>query len=80
MAGYTHDGNTSNVDEMLKSLNENASKFAEVANVQLSDVKTDYVTSSSRYKNMRIFYAKVDSPPAIAFEFPKHKMGEYIYA
>ena len=56
VAGYTRDGNTENVAEILKSLEENATKFAEQADIPFDKVLTFYNTQPPRYQYMRIFY------------------------
>lgn len=48
IAGYTTD---------IKSLDENAAKFASIAGCDKQDVKTKFIEKSSRYKYMRVFYA-----------------------
>lgn len=57
VAGYTRDGNTNNVSQMVQSLQENAQKFANKANIKLEKVQTIYNTCPPRYQYMRIFYA-----------------------
>lgn len=57
IAGYTKDGNTNSVVEMVESLEENATKFAKVANIPIEKVFTLYNTKPPHYQNMRIFYA-----------------------
>ena len=57
VAGHTKDGNTNSVVEMVESLKENATFFAETANVPIKSVFTLYNTRPPRYQNMRIFYA-----------------------
>jgi hypothetical protein len=80
VAGYTNDGNTSSVALKIKALTENATKFAELANVPISDVNTYYVTSSRRYKYMRVFYAKVAKKniPTNTFCFTNQTMFQYL--
>lgn len=69
IAGYTGDSNTSFVEQMINSLSENAKRFAETANVEIGKVKTAFVEKSSRYKNMRVFYAEInpDDLPKTAY-------------
>lgn len=57
IAGYTADGSADNVAEIIKSLDENAAKFAGIAGCDKQDVKTKFIEKSSRYKYMRVFYA-----------------------
>lgn len=61
VAGYTRDGNASKVFEMIADLKENAETFAKAAKIKFEDVRTEYIYQSRRYKNMRIFYAKIES-------------------
>lgn len=57
VAGYTRDNNTEQVIEMIKSLEENATKFAEMANIPIEKVSTFLNSKPPRYQYMRIFYA-----------------------
>ena len=57
VAGYTRDNNTEQVIEMVKSLEENANKFAEIANIPIEKVFTFLNSKPPRYQYMRIFYA-----------------------
>lgn len=57
VAGYTRDGNTENVQEIIASLKENAQTFADHAGVPFEKVLTFYNTRPPRYQYMRIFYA-----------------------
>jgi hypothetical protein len=57
VAGYTKDGNTNSVVEIVESLNENATNFAEIANIPINSVFTLFNTKPPRYQYMRIFYA-----------------------
>lgn len=59
VAGYTRDGNTEKVNEIIKSLEENAKKFAEIANVPFEKVFTFINSKPPRYQYMRIFYTYV---------------------
>lgn len=70
IAGYTWDGNTSFVIEQIKSLQENAQKFADISQVYLANVKTHFVEKSSRYKYMRVFYVN---------DFPMSKVPKEFY-
>jgi hypothetical protein len=60
VAGYTADGSTDNVLQMIKSLKKYAGLFAKEIGVKIDQVETYYVLKSRRYKYMRIFYAKVE--------------------
>jgi hypothetical protein len=83
VAGYTEDGNTSNVSKMIKSLESNAKEFAALAGVDIHEVQTHYISQSQRYKNMRCFYAKASpkNVPKEAFTLGKdwtmHKWLSY---
>lgn len=57
VAGYTRDGNTNSVKEIVQSLEENAKTFAEKAEVDFDKVLTLYNERPPRYQYMRIFYA-----------------------
>lgn len=69
IAGYTTDTVTLFVSEKINSLSENAKKFSEVAKVDIRKVQTAFVDKSSRYKNMRVFYAQInpDDVPKTAY-------------
>lgn len=67
VAGYTADGNTDSVVDIIASIKQTAEKFSEIASVHLSDVKTALIEKSSRFKYMRVFFACVDEPPTSAF-------------
>lgn len=55
IAGYTD--NSSNVQEIIKMLEENRLEFCQKAGIiRMDDVRTDFINKSSRYKNMRVFY------------------------
>lgn len=60
IAGYTVDGNTENVLQMIESLQANAQKFAEAVRCDKDKVCTLHVNKSRRYKYMRVFYAKYE--------------------
>lgn len=57
VAGYTRDGNTENVQEIINSLKENSQIFADYAGIPFEKVFTFYNTRPPRYQYMRIFYA-----------------------
>lgn len=82
IAGYSTDTNTSSVEVIIKSLSENAKRFADVANIDVSKVQTALIEKSSRYKYMRVFYAEVDpeSAPkeAYVFQNPDWTMWKWI--
>lgn len=65
IAGYTD--NSLNVDEIIKMLSIESKRFNEFAKVDSSEIKTDYITNSHRYKSMRVFYCKTDHIPEEAF-------------
>lgn len=67
VAGYTRDGNTDNVLEIIQDLIKNAETFSKIADCQLSEVKTFYNNQPPRYQYMRIFYAKTEHVPEEAF-------------
>lgn len=69
IAGYTADGNTTSVTEMVKSLTENAQKFAEMVGCELKDVQTIFNTKPPRYQYMRVFFITTDTPPPDAFKW-----------
>lgn len=64
IAGYTMYDNTSLVIDKIKYLQENANKFSEFCEISIETVRTDFITKSSKYKNMRVFYV-VDPPKLI---------------
>lgn len=59
VAGYTADGNSSNVAQQIAFLKDNAQYFADFAKVPFEQVQTYYITASRRYKYMRVFFAVV---------------------
>lgn len=63
VAGYTADGNTSSVKEMVSSLLENAQLFANAAGCHVDDVKTYYNDRPPRYQYMRVFWIETETPP-----------------
>lgn len=66
VAGYTD--NSDNVKEIIKMLAEKSLFFAKATRIFTKDVNTRVVLESSRYRDMRVFYAKCDNPPADAFQ------------
>jgi hypothetical protein len=59
VAGYTD--NYHEVAEIKKMLDECVAEFELVIPTGVKiPIKTDYITESSRYKNMRYFYIKMD--------------------
>lgn len=74
VAGYTADNNTSSVVEILKSLQENAEKFAKKVGCKLEDVKTFQNNHPPRYQYMRVFYIETETPHPDAFVY-----GDYEY-
>lgn len=69
-ARYTGDQNTRLVHEQVKYLMDNADVFANAVNVPYERVCTDVVLQSSRFRYMRVFYAKIDGgeAPSGAFQ------------
>lgn len=67
VAGYTRDNNTSNLDEKVSSLIENAQEFADKVGCRLRDVQTFTNNAPPRYQYMRAFYIKTDKPHPDAF-------------
>jgi len=66
VAGYTD--NSLLVEDIISMLNKHTKKFSEKVGVDSKTVKTDYITSSRRYKSMRVFYAEnVTEKPEGAF-------------
>lgn len=63
IAGYTD--NSQVVVEHVKMLEENATKLAKVAKVPVKKVRTDFITKSTRYKMMRVFFIR---------EYPKRQV------
>ncbi|MBK8706637.1 MAG: hypothetical protein IPN33_25710 [Saprospiraceae bacterium] len=63
VAGYTGDGNTNNVFQIADILVKYAHKFSRIANVDTSDVCTDFIEQSSRFSRMRVFYVKTEFIP-----------------
>lgn len=68
VAGYTRDGNTDNVKEIIEDLKQNALRFAEQAGCHFDEVKTFYNDRPPRYQYMRIFYTYVPKNLEGAFE------------
>ena len=56
VAGYTADKNTVKANDIIKSLQENTQKFADIAGVDTDMVRTDTIQQSRRYKDMRFFF------------------------
>ncbi len=83
VAGYTADGNTDNVLQIIQSLKENAELFAQTACVNIEQVNTYYITTSRRYKYMRVFYAKVEpekiSAKAFCFSNSDWTMAKWLH-
>jgi hypothetical protein len=52
---------------MIGALAEDAMMFAALAGISIRDVQTTFIDRSPRYKYMRVFYAKVDTPHSDAF-------------
>lgn len=71
VAGYTRDGNTDNVQEIVEDLTQNALRFANQAGCHFDEVLTFYNTRPPRYQYMRIFYTYVPKNLEGAF-----KLGE----
>ena len=70
VAGYCKDLNTSNVNQKIDSLKENAKRFADHCGIDVSDVNTYEIRNSRRYKNMRVFYSQkfpMEDVPSDAF-------------
>ena len=66
VAGYTD--NSHLVENIVTMLTEHTKKFSAKVGVDPKAVKTDFITSSRRYKHMRVFYAgNITTPPADAF-------------
>jgi len=72
VAGYTRDNNTSTVTEIIADLKSNADEFCEIQGgaIKFEDVKTHTITTSRRYKHMRVFWATVapENVPESAFK------------
>lgn len=67
VAGYTD--NSESVSDIVEMLMFHSKALSVLdKNYQLEDVKTFYVTKSSRYKNMRVFYLKTSIVPKGTFE------------
>lgn len=64
VAGYTADGNSALVSKIAGSLIADGNKFADISGVSINEVCTEFITKSRRYKNMRVFYARVGQPPS----------------
>lgn len=58
VSGYDVLHNKSNVVEATNDLLADAKKLADIVKRDVSKVHTDYVSFSSRYKYMRVFYIK----------------------
>lgn len=79
IAGYTKDGNTYSVKEIIESFKYNALKFAQHAGVDFDEVKTFYNNKPRRYQYMRIFYTDVPKNIEGAFTLGKQwTMREWI--
>ena len=67
VSGY--DYHTDNVKENINYLNENLDEFSNETNIPKNDIKSRVISSSRRYKYMRVFYANDNNCPKNAFEF-----------
>lgn len=69
VAGYTGDNNTCNALEKIAYLQKNAETFAKMCpGILISNVCTNQILSSRRYKYMRVFWAEnIEHPPKNAF-------------
>ncbi len=67
VAGYTADGNTDSVTEIVRSLTGNAQAFAAFVGCEPDQVKTFYNTQPPRYQYMRVFYIQTETPHPDAF-------------
>jgi hypothetical protein len=69
IAGYNASDNSTSVKEIISVLKNNAEYF--IRNCKLPSkalINTDYITNSSRYKNMRYFWVNdIENPPLDAF-------------
>jgi hypothetical protein len=67
VAGYTE--NPCSVEKIVAVFTEEAKKFAQEIGVDVTTVNIQFVTSSSKYNSMHVFYAKgVQTKPEGAFE------------
>ena len=65
VVGYTD--NTNKVDEIVEMHVNNKQKFIDMGGI--GDIKTTYITTSRRYKHMRVYYCDgVENPPEKAFQ------------
>ena len=71
VAGYTD--NHYDVEKTVSMLTNNRNHFIKACNLpKNSQVATDYITKSSRYKSMRYFWIdNVENPPKDAFVLGK---------
>jgi len=67
IVGYSTVDGTSNVTEIIERLKKEADEFAVIASIDVKEVRSDFISRSQRYKNMRVYYAHADKVPEIAF-------------
>jgi hypothetical protein len=68
--GYTD--NSDNVEDIVKMLMLHSKELSFLhVSYEVKDVKTFYVSNSSRYKNMRVFYLETQVVPKDAFSIGK---------
>jgi len=84
VAGYTADGNTENVAQIIRALGDNANEFANVAKCNYEDVCTMFVTGSKRFDRHRVFYTRCDIDhamllPGVDVWDCKWTLSEYLY-
>lgn len=61
IVGYTD--NENKVDDIVKMLKAGAKKLAKFVPGEREKIETVFVTKSSRYENMRVFYLKTENIP-----------------
>jgi hypothetical protein len=60
---FGHIKDTNNVQETIDELIKGRDKFARIASVDKKNICHVFITASSEYKNMRIFYIKTNDVP-----------------
>lgn len=65
VAGYTD--NSLQVDDIIEMLIKFKAEFIELCGEEPKEIRSEVITTSRRYKLMRVFWAKMDTVPDGAF-------------
>lgn len=80
IVGYANEDSTSNALVKANELVDKATKFAQAIGIPSKNVNTYFVEKSTRYKYMRVYYAKVNkvSVPKNVFLHPTGEMFDWL--